>query len=698
MAHLDDATALAFAAGGLSGADLEAALAHVDTCADCRRAIAGVARTAGGAVDDAAAAEAAHPTAIGRFAIDGVAGRGAMGVVYRARDPRLERPVAIKMLRGDAFAGDARARFEREARALARIDHPNVVKVYEVGEHDGALYLAMELVAGPTVDEWLAAAPRRPTEILAVFRAAGQGLLAAHQAGLVHRDFKPANAMLGDDGRVRVTDFGLVHHGDAAATLGATPAGPVDILTRTGALVGTPAYLAPELLAAALDGDGARAGDRERLGVPEPRSDQFSFCVALYEALAGHRPFVATDLRGLAAAIERGPTPPRRPIARRVLRALRRGLARAPADRFPSMAELVAAIAPPRRAPWLVGGALVAAGALATTAWAWPRPAPIPAAAGACPAADARWASLWTATDRRAVRAAMIAAWPARPPADVRPELAARWDGLGRVRALLLVDQVDRLGERWRSSYREVCTGKQAEVQRRRACLDDLARRIAALVAAPGAGLGDELNVLDGDLERCAVHLVAGLELPAEEVAPRVERARDDLARAAADRARGALSAAAAAADRAIALGTEVASPQVLAEAWLERGLIARDAGEVQASLDAWHTALGFAQQLGHHRLLRRTADELAAQYALGAGAVAEAERWLRTAAALDGKVPPTDAERAVRALAQAALARQAGNRDGARVLLDEARRLAGPIGSPLAARVAAAQAALAAP
>ena len=687
MAHLDDPTALAFATGGLDDAAFEAALAHVDACADCRRVVAGIALTAGGADATASAA----PAAIGRFAVDGVAGRGAMGVVYRARDPRLDRPVAIKMLRGDAFAGDARARFEREARALARIDHPNVVRVYEVGEHDGALYLAMELVAGTTVDAWLAAAPRRPAEIVAVFRAAGEGLLAAHQAGLVHRDFKPANAMIGDDGRVRVTDFGLVHQDGAPTARGPAPPGVADTLTRTGALVGTPAYLAPELLAAALDDTAARPR------VPEPRSDQFSFCVALYEALAGHRPFAATELHALPAAIARGPAPPRRPIPRPILRALRRGLARAPADRFPSMRELLDAIAPPRRAPWIVGGGLAVIGALAATALAWPRAATPPQVTDACPSATARWTGLWTEARRKDVRAAVVAAWPKRPPPDLRPELAERWEGLGRVRATLLLDQVNRLGRRWRSSYRDVCTGDTAEDTLRRACLDDLARRVEALVAAPGAGLGDELNTLDADLERCAIHLIVGLDLPAEAVAPRVDGARRELATAAADRARGDTTSAAAAAERAIAVGTEVASPSLLADAWLERGLIARDAGQLQPSLDAWHTALGFAQPIGYHRVLRRTADELAAQYA-ASGATGEAARWLRTAAALDGKVPPTATERAVRALTEATLARAAGDLAAARRFLDEARQLAGPIGSPLAARVAAAQAALSAP
>ena len=188
-------------------------------------------------------------------------------------------------------------------------------------------------IASATSGTWLAAAPRAVDEILARFVQAGDGLLAAHQAGLVHRDFKPSNVMIDGDGRIKVTDFGLVHDGgDEPATT--TP--PTEVaLTQTGMVLGTPAYMAPEQLDA---------------GSADPRSDQFSFCVALFEALAGHRPFEGDDFASLAAAVRAGrPLAPRKTIPRRVHRAILRGLAREPADRFASMRDLVSELSAQQR-------------------------------------------------------------------------------------------------------------------------------------------------------------------------------------------------------------------------------------------------------------------------------------------------------------------------------------------------------------
>ncbi|HTM20129.1 MAG TPA: serine/threonine-protein kinase, partial [Kofleriaceae bacterium] len=203
---------------------------------------------------------------VGRYLIEARLGMGGMGVVYAARDPDLDRRVAIKLLRSGAV--EAGARLLREGKALARLRHPNVVAVHDLGLHRGDVFIAMELVDGTTLRTWWEA--RRQGEVLAVLVDAGRGLAAAHAAGLIHRDFKPENVLVGRDGSVRVTDFGLARldgaDGEPDAALAATiVAGAVSAgLTRTGAVVGTPAYMAPE---------------QHQGKAIDARTDQFAFCV-----------------------------------------------------------------------------------------------------------------------------------------------------------------------------------------------------------------------------------------------------------------------------------------------------------------------------------------------------------------------------------------------------------------------------------
>ena len=168
---------------------------------DAKRARAGVAAALFGGP--------APRVRVGRYELIGRLGAGGMGVVHRAHDPELDRPVAVKLLRAEASSDDkARARMLREARALAKLSHANVVQIYEIGEHEQRTFLVMEYVDGSTLAHWLE--QQRPwPEVLARFVAAGRGLAAAHRAGVVHRDFKPENVLLGRDGSVRVADFGL---------------------------------------------------------------------------------------------------------------------------------------------------------------------------------------------------------------------------------------------------------------------------------------------------------------------------------------------------------------------------------------------------------------------------------------------------------------------------------------------------------
>ncbi len=251
-----------------------------------------------------------QPARIGRFVVLRKLGEGGMGVVYAAYDEELERKLAIKLvlpgLRSER-ASIGETRLLREAQALARVSHPNVVQVYEVGSVGEAVYIAMELVRGHTLGEWLAAKPRRWRDVLGVFQQAAAGLAAAHAAGVVHRDVKPDNILVGDDGRVRVLDFSL------ARPVEGEPAPVEDAVrdlgrTLAGALIGTPLYMSPEQL------EGRPA---------DARSDQFSFCVAMYEALYRVRPFSGTTLDELRDSITRGDLQLSR--TRGLLRSLRAG-------------------------------------------------------------------------------------------------------------------------------------------------------------------------------------------------------------------------------------------------------------------------------------------------------------------------------------------------------------------------------------
>lgn len=268
----------------------------------------------------------------GRFTVLEQAGAGAMGVVYAAYDPSLDRRVALKVLRGRATAGRRRDAVRREALALARVSHPNVVPIYEVAEADGRLFLAMEYVDGEALDDWLADVQRPWTRIVEVFADLASGLAAAHAQGLVHRDFKPTNVLVGADERPRIIDFGLARAVDGVEELiedGPQTSGEFArlsvALSRTGRLKGTPAYMAPEQL----DGEP-----------PTAASDQFSFCVALFEALTGHPPFPRDSLPLLRNAIAKGSLAEAGAVPKDVFAIVRRGLANDPAARWPSMTAL----------------------------------------------------------------------------------------------------------------------------------------------------------------------------------------------------------------------------------------------------------------------------------------------------------------------------------------------------------------------
>jgi serine/threonine-protein kinase len=306
------------------------------------------------AVDPAAQPEVARSAAtlalgalVGRYLILGRLGSGGMGVVYSAYDPELDRKIALKLLRPETAAGsNGRARLLREAQAMARLSHPNVVSVFDVGTFGEDVFVAMELVEGTTLKQWLKAQPRSIRDVLEVFLQAGRGLAAAHERGLVHRDFKPDNVIIDGQGRVRVLDFGLARVASGETPINETPTSmslPPDwtpssgtplsnALTRTGAFLGTPAFLSPEQW----HGDAT-----------DERSDQFSFCIALYEALYGERPFDAASeamlgVEVVGGRVRKAPAASNVPTGLRAI--LLRGLTVDRAARFESMEALLGAL------------------------------------------------------------------------------------------------------------------------------------------------------------------------------------------------------------------------------------------------------------------------------------------------------------------------------------------------------------------
>ncbi|MEW5740562.1 MAG: tetratricopeptide repeat protein [Myxococcota bacterium] len=485
MAHLDEDRLLQLTLGQLDDAAAEEAASHLKDCEDCARrkerlsSIVFAQTQAGGSKDGSptrpdspsATPPLARGTTLGRYVILERLGVGGMGEVFAAYDPHLDRKVALKLLRGGALsAEEGRARLLREAQAMARLQHPNVVTVHDVGVLDDRVFIAMEFIEGETLTDWLR--EDRPwLTIIDVFRQAGDGLAAAHRAGLVHRDFKPDNVLIDKDGRPRVLDFGLARQatntpspaprtmsGEVPETLADTPSLGAR-LTRDGAVMGTPGYMAPEQIA----------------GMPtDARSDQFSFCVALYESLYGQRPFSGATLKQHAKEIASGrmhPPPSNTAVPSWVYEVLKRGLAHHPDERFPSMDALLQALRPrarraARRTAAFFG--LVALAALGTGYGAWTQ-----RRLKVCGGLEKQLEGTWDQARRERLQAAFVATG--------LPYAQDAWASVEKTLDAWALD--------WVATSRESCeaarlrkTDSEELYELKRSCLDDRLLRFQALV------------------------------------------------------------------------------------------------------------------------------------------------------------------------------------------------------------------------
>lgn len=394
-------------------------------------------------------------TTIAGYVILEQLGAGGMGVVYTAYDPKLDRKVALKVLRTDCEADRivARQRLLDEGRALARVNHPNVVAVHDVGTFEDEVYIAMELVEGRTLGEWRREVTRSWSDIVRLFLEVASGLSAVHDAGLVHRDVKPDNILVDGSGRARVTDFGLARPQGPdlrplaeaeLALVGAvsTPSSPRVDLTQTGARLGTPAYMSSEQL------QGLPATDK---------SDQFGFCVALWETLYQERPFEGQNWYSLIIAVGKGqireptPKPGTRSIPSWLRRIIERGLNPDPALRWPSMEALGAALAAGdphrrRRRWWAVGGAVTALAMLGagTTAAARARTRQ---AIEACEAQSARIDDIWSSNARTQLESSFAASGVA----DANSIASG------------VVQELDRFATKWSALRSETCAAASVE-------------------------------------------------------------------------------------------------------------------------------------------------------------------------------------------------------------------------------------------
>jgi eukaryotic-like serine/threonine-protein kinase len=652
---LDETTALDFVARRLDASAAAAASRHVDSCESCRRWIAALAHQEYGGMSvtlpspagsNATAEEGARRsgvspenvlppgslvrgTPIGRFLVLDFLGKGGMGVVYSAYDSKLDRKVALKLLRQDAAphqADERRARFLREAQVMARLSHPNVLPIYDAiavsnarGEEE--IFLAMELVDGQTLRKWLQARPRTWKEILGVFVPAGRGLAAAHQQGLVHRDFKPDNVLIDSNGRARVTDFGLARSvGEGPSLVGApgnaTSPAP---LTQTGAVMGTPGYMAPE------QSEGQTA---------DARADQFSFCVSLYEALHGVMPHSDGTFREMAAEARAGriqPAPTNARVPAWLRQVVLRGLRPNPQDRYPTMEALLDDLerVPQLTRGWWAAGAAVLVALSVAGYWQVQQRRQL------CRGSEREWQGVWDAPRQATAKAAFLATGV--------PYAQDAWNGVERT--------MNAYARDWVQMHNAACEatrirGEQSEemLDLRMICLSQRLQEAKASVdlfqSADRKVIEKALQMASGlsPLSGCAdlPALKASVKPPKDAATQaRVEESRRQIAQAVALGRSGKYPEAEKLADTAVAQARAVGYPPVEAEALFQFGTIQLMARKDEPAEKTLEEAFFKAEAARDDALAAQDATMLVKDVGTYLARSADGHRWSRIARSL---------------------------------------------------------------
>ncbi len=554
-----------------------------------------------------------QPVSIGRFRVLRLIGHGGMGAVYACYDELLDRKVAVKILKIESRDRDlASSRLIREGQALARLSHPNVVTVHEVGRSDDEVYVAMEFVRGSSLDQW-AVQERTWRDVLKVFLQAGRGLIAAHRVGIIHRDFKPQNVIVSEDEIVKVLDFGLarasgeeVHAGmfesqpDHAA---ASSSELLRSLTVTGTLVGTPAYMSPE----------------QYLGQPvTAASDQFSFCVSLYQCLYGLLPFSTTSLTDLRADVLAGrvtPAPLRTQAPGWIYKCLHRGMSAKPGDRYPTMQALLAALDRQQtaRKTWIAAATTTALAGVVGFMTASSNPS-----VEICPDASAELVGVWDQPTQEAVRTAII-----QTGATQAEDLLAA-----------VVPQLDAYTEEWRQMRNEACLahaeGRQGDglFNLRTACLDQRRAGVQAVVdvfqTADAKNLGSLAQAAAAlpSLAPCADSdgLLAEVSPPDDPaLRERVQGHREELARANVLKYAGKVQAGIDLLDEISADEDAMAYLPLAAEVELHRGFLQLAMNDVGAE-DSYEKSMHMAIRAGHLKAAAQASSRLSFFQAEGLG------------------------------------------------------------------------------